>query len=80
MGKLFKRLPANYRAAIDASIKDVMGLEHPEIAEAYRESEAESLLECVVTAKDDVDRGELGEHLIWFRDGYLTAKGNLSGR
>ena len=35
MGKFFKRLPANYRAAIEAAIKTTDGGERPDIAEAY---------------------------------------------
>jgi hypothetical protein len=76
MGKFFDKLPANYRAAIDKAIKKTDGGLRPDIAQAYRESEAESLLECDISAKDGPEKvgdSEFNDHYIWFMEGWDTA-------
>lgn len=68
--KPFDRLPANYREAIERVIATVDGGKYLAIADAYRQAEAESLLECEISRKDTVDQQELETHYTWFREGY----------
>ena len=73
MGELFERLPRNYRMAIDKAIKEVAGISEPDIAELYRESEAESLLEGKLSTKDSpeqIAKLDFENNYGWFREGY----------
>lgn len=71
----FIKLPKNYQAKINTEIEDLVGDEEPEISEMFRQSQAESLLDMVISETDnDLDKFEFGTRLVWFREGYHKAR------
>lgn len=78
--KFFNQLPDNYKEAINKEIKDYVGEEDPEIAEAFREWEAVSLLECAINESDDLTENEFGTEFSGFLGGWSANEKDVQGR
>ncbi len=74
MKSYFEKLPKPWRDAIDGAIASVDANERPEIAIAYREIEARSLLDLVLGPKpDEPDIEDFGTAYVNFSEGWRAA-------
>lgn len=75
----FEKLPKGWRDGIDEAIDDVDGGEHPEVAVAFRQAEAETLSKCDIAKKPTKrEIRDEGEQYVWYLEGWNAAVEKLS--
>ena len=75
MGTFFDKLPKKYRDALDNAIQDADSGENPKIAAAWKEYEAEVILESKLDALNlRTTKKEAGSDYLNFRQGWQAAE------
>ena len=71
--RFFNKLPVKYQSGINQAITEFWGEENSFVSDAYRDAQAESLLECDIHNSDEITQKDIDEwmnKLCWFSEGW----------